>query len=144
MRLSRAKRRALAKPYRSLFEKDIANALQSYGYEVEYEKTKIDWVSSDGKSHKYTPDFKIAGTSYFIEAKGIFDWKDREKHLCLKRQHPELEIRFVFYKANSKTKGRNPIKYKDWCEAHGFIWSDAKIPNDWLPKISSRQIEDAP
>jgi len=44
---------------------------------------------------KYKPDFVINNKIY-IEAKGRFQSADRQKHLLIKKDLPELDIRFVF------------------------------------------------
>ena len=66
------------------------------------------------------------------EAKGIFTVVDRRKHLCIKRQHPGLDIRFIF--TNSRTKLRKGAKsnYGQWCVKHNFKYYDRIIPEDWL------------
>ena len=49
----------------------------------------------------YTPDFELPN-GIIIESKGRFVAADRKKHLLVQKQHPELDIRFVF--SNSKAK----------------------------------------
>jgi len=98
----------------------------SYAYEEEF----IRYVQPETK-HKYTPDFKIEGTDFFIEVKGIFDKEDRKKHLLLKAQGAP-EIRFVFYNAKKPIYKGSKTTYADWCDKNGFIWSHRAIPKDWL------------
>ena len=57
--------------------------------------------SQPTKKKKYTPDFPIK-KSFIVEAKGLFNSKDRKKHRLIKEQHPNYDIRFVF--SNSKIK----------------------------------------
>lgn len=47
------------------------------------------------------PDFVLTN-NIIIETKGLFTSPDRRKHVWIKKQHPELDIRFVF--TNSKAK----------------------------------------
>lgn len=49
----------------------------------------------------------------------------------VKKQHPELDIRFVFQKNNPLRKG-SKLRYTDWAEKYGFPHSVNSIPEDWL------------
>jgi hypothetical protein len=59
-----------------------------------------------------------------IEGKGYFKAADKRKMAAVKRQHPELDIRLVFYRENKKD-----IR---WCLKNGFKYAVGKIPQDWL------------
>ena len=52
--------------------------------------------------------------------------------IAIKKQHPNLDIRFVF--TNSRTKLRKGAKssYGEWCIKYGFRYYDRIIPEDWL------------
>jgi hypothetical protein len=67
-----------------------------------------------------------------IETKGIFDSDDRKKHMLIKEQHPELDIRFVFSNAQTKLYKKSPTSYADWCIKNGFIYADKVIPTAWF------------
>ena len=43
----------------------------------------------------YIPDF-VLDNGIIIETKGLFTSEDRRKHIEVQKQHPELDIRFVF------------------------------------------------
>ena len=120
---------ALKAGYRSGFEDETADYLRSKGVEFTYEEEHIKWV--DMKVRKYTPDFILAN-GIIIETKGRFMPNDRRKHVEIKKQHPHLDIRFVFY--NSKVRIYKGAKstYADWCKRHGFLYSDKIIPDEWL------------
>lgn len=83
------------------------------------------------KEHKYTPDF-ILQNGIIVEAKGIFDTADRQKHLHIKEQYPHLDIRFVFQNANNKLYKGAKSTYADWCNKHGFKYAQKVIPNGWF------------
>ena len=87
-----AQRRHL-KSYRSGLEKEVAAWLKDKQKKVRYEELKVEW--EDLKYRTYTPDF-VLDNGIIIETKGIFDSADRRKHREVQRQHPELDIRFVF------------------------------------------------
>lgn len=120
---------ALKAGYSSGFEDETANYLRSKGVEFTYEGETFKWV--DMKVRKYTPDFILAN-GIIIETKGRFMPNDRRKHVEIKKQHPHLDIRFVFY--NSKVRIYKGAKstYADWCKRHGFLYSDKIIPDEWL------------
>ena len=121
---------AKAKGYRSGLEDSVAQQLQSLSVPVVYEQHKIEFTQP-AKKRTYTPDFYLPN-GIIIETKGYFEAADRMKHLYVKEQHPELDIRFVF--SNSKTKLRkgSPTSYALWCEKKGFLYADKLIPKEWL------------
>jgi len=126
---SERRRHAIKNGYRSGLEDDIAKDLKDRGVEFEYEKLKVRWQLLENKT--YTPDFKLPN-GIIIESKGRFVQADRKKHLIIQDQHPFLDIRFVF--SNSKAKLYKGAKstYGDWCNKHGFLYADKRIPDEWL------------
>ena len=132
------KRRHLSKTYRSGLEEEAAAFLKTRQKKVEYEKLKIEW--EDLKYRTYTPDFEL-DNGIIIETKGIFSPADRRKHLEIQRQHPNLDIRFVFSNANAKLYKGAKSRYCDWCEQKGFKWAHRVIPEGWLLEKGSRMKE---
>ena len=121
--------------YRSGLEKEAAAFLKERQKKVLYEKLKIEW--EDLRYRTYTPDFEL-DNGILIETKGIFDNEDRRKHLAIKEQHPELDIRFVFSNANAKLYKGAKSRYFEWCDKNGFKWSHRVIPEEWLTEPGSR------
>lgn len=114
--------------FRSGLEYRVAKELEDNGFTYEYEKLRIKYQR---KPSTYTPDFELHN-GIIIEGKGRFISSDRAKHLLIKEQRPELDIRFVFSNSSSKLyKGSNST-YASWCEKHGFLYADKLIPKDWL------------
>lgn len=127
-------RNAILKGYRSGLEDKIAKQIEDEGFDVIYEKEKIKYVVPSRQA-SYTPDFKIVlpdGAWFYVESKGIFNTQDRHKHLLLKDQHPDIQIRFVFSNSRSKIYKRSPTSYADWCNKHGFLYADKLIPQEWF------------
>ena len=122
-------RAARKKGYRSGLEVKVAESLDIIGQKYRYEKVKIEW--EDLSYRTYTPDF-VLDNNIIIETKGLFTSPDRRKHVQIKKQHPELDIRFVF--TNSKAKLYKGAKntYGQWCTKKGFKYYDRIIPEDWL------------
>lgn len=129
MKRSRFNAAALKAGYRSGFESDVAKELKAKGVEFTYEKEKIKWV--DLKVRTYTPDF-VLGNGIIIETKGRFVANDRRKHKEIKKQFPDLDIRFVFYNSRSRLYKGAKSSYADWCKKNGFMYADKSIPDDWL------------
>lgn len=125
-----AKRAGLKHGYRSGLEDKVAKALQDLGIDPRYEQEKITYVVPARKA-TYTPDFKLPN-GIFVETKGRFVVADRQKHLFIKAQHPELDIRFVFSNSKAKISKTSQTTYAMWCEQHGFKYADKEIPSEWL------------
>lgn len=128
-------RRHNSRKYRSGLEDRAAAFLKDKQKKVEYEKLKIEWV--DLRYRTYTPDFEL-DNGIIVEFKGIFDSDDRRKHLEIKKQHPNLDIRFVFSNARSKLYKGAKTRYCDWCDKNGFKWADKMIPMEWLEEPGCR------
>ena len=115
--------------YRSGLELKISEYLQELKIKFLYEGIKIEW--EDLAYRTYTPDF-VLPNGIIIETKGIFTVADRRKHKCIKKQHPNLDIRFVFTNSKSKLQKNSKTSYAQWCIKHGFLYYDRIIPEDWL------------
>ena len=126
---SERRQHAIRNGYRSGLEEDISVDLKKRGVTFEYEKMKIRWILNENKS--YMPDF-VLPNGIIIESKGRFVSADRKKHLKVKEQFPKLDIRFVFSNSRGKINKGSKTTYGDWCDKHGFIYSDKKVPEEWL------------
>ena len=122
-------RRHVAGRYRSGLEKEVTAFLRERQKKVRYEELVIEW--EDLRYRTYTPDFML-DNGIIIETKGMFDSEDRRKHLEVKKQHPTLDIRFVFSNANAKLYKGSKTTYADWCDKNGFLWAHRVIPEEWL------------
>lgn len=116
--------------YRSGLEEAVAEQLLQAGVVAAYEEEKIPYVTP-ATPHKYTPDFKLPNGIY-IETKGRFETADRKKHLLIKEQWPNLDIRFVFTRSKSTISKTSKTTYADWCLKYGFQYADKWIPEAWL------------
>lgn len=116
--------------YRSGLEAKNQEWLEKNGVKADYEMFYLNYVIPES-THKYTCDF-ILPNGIMVETKGIFDSEDRKKHLLIKEQHPELDIRFVFSSSRSKLYKGSPTTYGAWCEKNGYKYADKFIPVEWL------------
>lgn len=123
--------------YRSGLEDDTAKFLESLGIDYEYETLRVGYMKPASK-HVYTPDFVIKSNGIIVETKGRFVTEDRLKHLLIKQQHPELDIRFVFSNSNQKINKRSKTTYAMWADKHGFKWAAKTIPIEWLHEPRSK------
>jgi hypothetical protein len=119
---------ALKAGYRSGLEQDNAKHLKKHGCGYQYEEQKIMYIS---KPRTYTPDF-VLDNGIVVETKGRFMPSDRAKHLLIKQQYPDLDVRFVFSNSRAKLSKRSKTTYGDWCDKHGFPYADRLIPTDWM------------
>lgn len=67
----------------------------------------------------------------YIETKGHFRVEAKRKMAAVKKLHPHLDIRIVFYKR----------KLADirWAEKHGFPWAIGTIPEEWMEELRADQ-----
>lgn len=119
--------------YRSGLEEDVAEQLLGYyGEEVPYEDpSSIIEYTPPTKKRRYTPDFTLPN-GIIVETKGRFVTADRLKHIYIKAEHPEKDIRFVFSNSRSKISKTSKTTYADWCRKNGFQFADKSVPEEWL------------
>jgi predicted nuclease of restriction endonuclease-like RecB superfamily len=107
---------------RNKFEARIAKQLKRSKLPFKYEGEKISYLISG----HYLPDFIVTTPTgkIYIETKGHFRPEAKRKMAAVKRIHPELDIRIIFYKysqANEK-----------WALKHGFKFAYESLPKEWL------------
>lgn len=110
------------KKTRNKFEQRIYAQIKRSKLPFKYETEKIPYVLA----RHYIPDFIITTPTgkVYVECKGYLRPEHKAKMVAVKRQHPELDIRILFY---SKKEA-----YIRWAERCGFRWAIDKIPADWL------------
>ena len=115
--------------YLSGLEVNLSDYLKELKIDFGYECIKIEW--EDLAYRTYTPDF-VLPNGIIIETKGIFTAADRRKHLAIKKQHPKLDIRFVFENHRRKLRKGAKSTYGEWCDKHGFMCYNRIVPEEWL------------
>ena len=116
--------------FRSGLEEKVAEYLTSKGVGFSFETLKVFYVKPETK-HIYTPDF-ILDNGIIIETKGRWLLDDRKKHILIRKQHPNLDIRILFQNANAKIRKGSKTSYADFCEKHGIPYAHREIPVAWL------------
>ena len=122
-------RAAMKHGYRSGLEIKVKDYLKEHKVKFKYEAIKIEW--EDLMYRTYTPDF-VLPNGLIIEVKGLFTASDRRKHVAIKKQHPNLDIRFVFESSKRKLSKGAKSTYATWCEKNKFLYADRIVPEDWL------------
>lgn len=129
VRKSAIRSRAIAAGYRSGLEQTMATNLAERGITFTYEEEKIKWL--DSKVRTYTPDF-VLENGIIIETKGRFVSADRRKHKEVKKQYPDLDIRFVFSNSRAKLYKGAKGSYGDWCDKNSILYADWIVPEEWI------------
>jgi len=119
-----------SKGFKSGLEVNIAEQLIIQGIDPEYETVQINYIVPE-KKHIYTVDFKLPN-GILIESKGWLKPDDRKKHIFIKKQHPEIDLRFVLQSPNGKIYKGSKTTYSQWCEKNGFKWAKKSIPQEWI------------
>lgn len=132
------KRLQIIEAVRSGLEAKVIEDLKGKGVDYGFETVKVFFAPVPKRTH-YTPDI-VLPNGILIECKGIFESKDRTKHLNVKAAHPELDIRFVFSRSSEPLRKGAASTYADWCEKHGFLYADKLIPQEWLKECAGTSL----
>ena len=127
---SKLRRNAIKHGYRSGFEHKVSDQLKENKIKFEYETTVIPYIKPETK-HTYTIDFTLPN-GILVETKGRWVAEDRKKHLLIKKQHPDLDIRIVFMSGKTKIRKGSKTTYGMWCDKHGIQWAEKQIPESWF------------
>ena len=115
--------------FRSGLEEKVAKQIKKANNKLRYESVKIKWV--DFAIRSYTPDF-ILDNGIIIEVKGFWSVSDRKKHVKVKEQHSDLDIRIVFENSIRKIRKGANTTYGMWCEKNEILFYDRIIPLVWM------------
>lgn len=81
-------------------------------------------------SGHYTPDFpaeKKDGGMMYIEYKGYLRPEHKRVMVAVKKLHPAIDLRIVFYRLDKK--------YIKWAEKNNMPWAVGKIPKEWIDEL---------
>jgi hypothetical protein len=137
------KSRAIAEGYKSGLEGAISDFLIAQGIDARavYESLTIPFTQPV-KPRRYKPDFPLPN-GIVVESKGQFKTADRQKHLLVQQQHPDLDLRFVFSNPNARISKQSKTTYAAWCEKNGFLYAkstkEQPIPLTWLAEPPNRR-----
>ena len=119
---------------RNKFETRIHKQLKKQKkVKVAYETVKIPYVIEGN----YIPDFILTSSeksltsntkTIYLETKGHFRPEAKRKMVAVKKLHPNLDIRIIFYSR----------KLRDirWAEKYGFPYAIGDVPQEWLEELN--------
>lgn len=108
---------------RNKFERRISDELKSLKLKVSYETEKLPYILR----RNYIPDFIVktkAGKKIYIEAKGYLRPEHKSKLVAVKQQHPDIDLRIVFYSMSKKNS--------NWAIKHKIPYAIGTVPKDWF------------
>ena len=126
--------------FASIAECDFAKSMTDEHITWQYEPEKFEWWPAPPKARRYTPDFRVMrydGSYFYVEFKGYLRPGDKTKMRAIKKQQPDVDIRFVFmnaYKYASKHIRKDGTRqtYAEWAESYGYMWAHKSMPEEWL------------
>lgn len=122
--------------YRNKFEEQTAKELNDRSISFEYETERLPYTITAN----YIPDFILltrSGQKMYIETKGngrSFDGASRRKLIAVRSQHPEKDIRIVFWsdgKFGATRKDGTRQTQCGWATKNGFKCAVRYIPESW-------------
>ena len=118
---------------RSRLEQKFEYILNDLNVPYTYETTVIPYIIPESK-HKYTIDWSL-DNQLFIETKGwLSSSTERQKYELIKKQYPNLDLRFVFANPN-KYCGGTKYSHATWAKKQGFKYcsiNDYETIKEWL------------
>lgn len=112
--------------FKSGFERAIDANLKMRKIKFEYETLQVEYILNG----TYNPDF-IFRNGVIVEAKGLLDRESKRKMVAVKKQHPELDIRFLFMNADKKIPGSKQT-HGEWATKNGFPFAEREVPEEWV------------
>ena len=125
----------MPKKYRNKWEEAFGNDLSKRKIPFTYESEKLTYTKT------YLVDFVIttkSGKKIYIETKGAFRHGDTTKYRAVKRDNPEIDLRFVFFtdqRGKSSVDRRiahTKITHGQWCDKNNFKYAIGTAPEEWL------------
>jgi Phage endonuclease I len=105
----------------------VAAHVEAQGIDLVYQPHTIEYETH----HSYIPDFTLEN-GVILETQGWLSEKDRIKMLAVKKQNPNLDVRYIFQAPNNKIPETGQT-YAQWAEDNGIQWAPFyAIPIEWL------------
>lgn len=138
--------------FKSRIEQTVGKQLLSLKIPFEYETNSFGYTVKNTHGYcadcgspnsvvdrSYTPDFFLPN-GVIIECKGKFTATERKKHVAMREQHPDLDLRILFqqnsYLQKKQHRGDKSKRYGDWCDSKDIKWAcGIRLPEEWLEEI---------
>lgn len=128
------------KEHRSGLEDAVASEMTSKGVDYRYEQDSIYYVKPKAR---YLTDF-VLPNGIIIETKGRFDSADRAKHLMIKKQHPDLDVRFLFSNPASFIAAQKHKQFVAWLKGEHNITRLTKAVKEKYKPIWLETLDNPP
>jgi len=112
--------------FKSGFERTVAANLAARGAGFVYEGLEFPYTLNG----VYHPDIQLEN-GIVVELKGLLDRESKRKMAAIRKQYPDLDIRFLFMSADKKIPGSKQT-HGQWATKNGFKWAEREIPQEWL------------
>jgi len=99
-----------------------------------YESVRVFFTPPVKTRHK-TWDWLInnpSGKMWVAETKGYWEPKVRLAETEAIKQNPEVDVRYIFQRANTPIRKGSKTTYAIWCDKHDILWAEGTIPDAWL------------
>ncbi len=113
---------------RNKFEKQVSKQLKRLKVSFGYETERLNYTLSGS----YLPDFVIVmsdSRKVYVETKGYLRSEDKRKLVAVKKQHPLIDLRILFYPFKSQ---KREIQYTRWAIKNKVPYAIGKIPKEWF------------
>jgi hypothetical protein len=112
--------------FKSGFERQVNANLKSRGVKFTYETLELPYTLHG----VYHPDF-ILDNGIIVECKGFLDRESKRKMIAVRKQYPDLDIRFLFVESAKKVPGTK-MTHAKWAERNNYPYAEGEIPQEWL------------
>lgn len=121
--------------YRNNYEKEFADDLTKRKLQFSYEGEKLVYTKT------YLVDFIVdckSGKKIYIETKGAFRHGDTTKYRAVRRDNPDIDLRFIFFvdkyqrSALKKKVPHTKYTHEQWCIKNKFKYAVDTIPKEWV------------
>lgn len=107
---------------RNKFEDRIDQQLLLANVQYEYETERIPYILA----RNYIPDFIVQTKTkkIYIETKGYLRPEDKSKLKAVKKLHPDIDLRLVFYEYK--------LQSIRWATKNKIPYAIGSVPEEWL------------
>lgn len=103
---------------RSKLEERLERIFLDNSISYQYEGDKINYLVPESK-HTYLVDWTLPN-GLLLESKGyLSDLTERNKYILIKKQHPNIDLRFIFADPEKKCGGVK-MTHKEYAVKNGF------------------------
>lgn len=121
------RRRKLVSGVRNAFEDRIRETLSKNKVKFAYESEKLPYTIEGNYINDFPCLSALDGHKIYIETKGHFRREDKRKLAAVKKCHPDIDLRIIFYRMI-----KSNIR---WCNKHKIPYAFHTVPDEWLAEL---------